>query len=144
VDELPSNALGLDASVYLAAIDTVLREREALFRASEPNTVTVLGGTYAWPMLATDDTLPPDLGPLPIVMPSLGSRRGLTIRLADTPSTATRPFFILGPLDYMGADRAMLRVNLVHTETGQVLYRLIVRRTGGAWRAEWVMIELQS
>jgi len=128
----------LDANVYLAAIDTLLRERQELFRASEPGVVTVLKGTYAWPMLEAGDRLPQDLGPWPIVMPSLAARQGLKVRAVDSATTAAKPYFILGPLDFLGPDHAMLRANLVHTETGQELYRLIVRRTHGVWRAEWV------
>lgn len=146
------NAVTAEALVYAAALEGLVAERSSLWQDSEPRGIDVLSTVFWWPMMQLDGTWGAALGPVSVALPDMAQRRKLQVTLVtlreaiadDGTVRAGVPVIALGPVDYLGDDRAVLRACIYLRRNGQELYHVALLRIDNRWAVTAIQIELQS
>lgn len=140
-----------DARVMVAAIQGL--ERMAVDQLGVPpgSTVYLAEDVFLYPILWPDGRYNA-LGPLPLGL--LGAAREAAVRLEIVPISAlhvdqsrrgsTVLGMVLGPVDYLADNRALIRAAVHLGVHSQWLYRVVVDFSHGAWRAIELDLEGQT
>jgi hypothetical protein len=124
----------VEAEIYFSGLDTLLAQRFA-----DDTVWYVVDTLYWWPFVARRPRV--GLEATSINLTAIGRERGRRIRLVTfdeaIAQNGTRrlagPVVILGPIDMLGEDHALFRLNLYLGLNGQELRRLRCRRVGDRW-----------
>jgi hypothetical protein len=125
----------VQAEIYFAALDTLLTRRFA------SDTIWhVVDAIYWWPLAVRLPQV--RLEDTPVGLPVVGRENGRTIDLVSfqdgvAPDGRPRfagPIMVLGPIDMLGENDALFRVNLYLGPNGQELRRMRCRLVDGKWR----------
>ena len=151
-DTIVASAVTEESVIYAAALDSLIAERSALWGADGPETVYVLATIHWWPMVDLDGTQSTAIGPTPIPLRAIAKELGsdvATVSFREAVAEDGRlligsPLIVLGPIDYIERDQALLRASLYTGRNGQELYRVELVRTGTEWKTVSLRIELQS
>lgn len=134
----------VEAEVYFSALDTLLAKR------FPSETRYVADSVYWWPLAARHPNVP--LEAAPPALRAVGRAGGRTISYVafnqavaeDGSRLVQGPVVLLGPIDMLGEDHALFRVNLYLGLNGQELNRVRARRIAGRWKVVEIAPEVAT
>lgn len=124
----------VEAEIYYSGLDTLLARRFA-----DDTVWYVVDTLYWWPFAARRPSVALEATSINLI--AIGRERGRRIRLVTFQEAIARngtrrlagPVVILGPIDMLGEDHALFRLNIYLGLNAQELRRLRCRRLGGRW-----------
>jgi hypothetical protein len=160
-DALPDRAehdsddtwLGREAEIYVMALDTLESMTRARWRTPDSATsFRVLNTIHWWPMVSSENVLPVTLGPAPLLLSHEITLRHLPFRVVSLQDAVLRngdltkgpPLVILGPIDYVGRDEALVSMNLYMGPNGQGVYVIMMRKSDTGWKAAAIKVTVQA
>jgi hypothetical protein len=132
----------VQAEIYFSAMDTMLSQR------FPSDSAWYVADTIYWqPLLFTAPHV--SLEDAPAALEQIGRERHRNITLVELQKAIARngvrvvhgPLVIFGPIDMLGEDDALFRVNLYLGLNGQELTRVRSRLVDGRWRVVEISLE---
>ncbi|HEY3934455.1 MAG TPA: hypothetical protein VGL65_07520 [Gemmatimonadales bacterium] len=138
----------IDAIVYGAVVDSLIVDPNAY--TSRPTAqARIMNGIYWYPWIQDGRAIGARLGPAPGLILSVGQGRIPTSSVDEpevrrTSRSGGNPIFVLGPIDWLGDDEALVRIGVWNPKLGFELFRSELRRVRGKWTVAWLHIEGRS
>ena len=135
----------VEAEIYFAALDSLLTQRFAPDSAWE-----VIDTVYWWPLANPRPRVPLEETPVALRQVGRESRRVVTLTAfedavsRDGAPRSSGPVVIFGPIDMVGENQALFRVNVYLGVHGQELSRVRCQRINGAWKVIEVAPEVST